>query len=53
MKAFSFLKRIEFSDFLVFTGLISAGIGLFFCFSLGWALIGGGAMFLLIGLFGK
>jgi len=53
MKAFSFLKQIDFSDYLIFLGLCFLGAGLFLCFELGWALVGVGAILLLIGFFGR
>jgi len=52
MKAFLF-NYIEFPDVLIFIGLASLGGGLFLCFSLGWALVGVGAVLLAIGVFGR
>ena len=46
-------KKIEASDVLQLLGLTSLGVGLFFVFGEGWALIGLGAILLLLGFFGK
>jgi len=53
MKALSFFSLITFSDILILLGLVSVGSGLFLCFSLGWALVGVGAVLLAIGVFGR
>jgi len=46
------LKRIEASDGFQIIGLSMSGVGLYFCFGAGWALIGSGVLFLGIGFFG-
>ena len=44
------MKRIEFSDVLVFSGLSLLGVGLFFWFGVGVALTVDGALLLGLGV---
>lgn len=53
MQDMKFLRKIEASDVLQLIGLSLFGVGLFFVFGLGWALIGSGVVFILLGFFGE
>ena len=50
MKALFFFKKIDLADILIFSGLISIGIGLFLCFNFGILLVTIGVIALNIGI---
>jgi len=46
------MQKIEASDIFQLVGLSMVGVGIYFCFGIGWSLIMTGILILSIGFFG-